>query len=84
MRSLGEQNSLSEPAFSLTTKTEAEQQQQTSEPSKTAQPGPVNNQPREGITDYGQPPCSLNSLSWSNMVSRKNLMPGCCLLPVFM
>ena len=68
MRSLGEQNSLSEPAFSLPTKKEAEQQQQTSEPSKTvalspAQPGPVNNQPREGITDHGQPPWSLNSLS---------------------
>lgn len=48
MRSSGEQNSLSEPAVSLPTPKEAEQQQQTSEPPKTvalspAQPGPVNN-----------------------------------------
>ena len=49
MRSLGEQNSPSEPAVSLPTPKEAEQQQ-TSELPKTvapspAQPGPVNNQP---------------------------------------
>ena len=50
MRSSGGQNSLSEPAVSLPTPKESEQQQQTSEPPKTvalspAQPAPVNNQP---------------------------------------
>ena len=45
-RSLAEQNSLSEPAVSLPTPNNTEQQQQTSEPPKTvapspAQPGPV-------------------------------------------